>query len=140
MERIDSLREYRLDNGLYIALQKTPTKNIESHLEVNLGTVHEEEGQKGIVHFLEHVLVTGGTEKFSPEKVLDIKSYLGSFNAHTSIESTRFEGGFMVEDLELYLDMISSSVFNPLFQVEKVEEERRRILREITDSMTSSAP
>ena len=36
-------REYRLDNGLYVALQETPTKTIAGRLRVKYGSLHERE-------------------------------------------------------------------------------------------------
>ena len=39
-------REYKLDNGLVVALQETPTQTIAAKLRVNYGTAHERDGEE----------------------------------------------------------------------------------------------
>jgi predicted Zn-dependent peptidase len=45
-------REYKLDNGLVVALQNTPTKTVAAKLRVNFGPADEKEGEEGMAHFL----------------------------------------------------------------------------------------
>ena len=130
-------KEYKLDNSLVVALQKTSTSNIEGVLQVGFGTVHENEGEEGVAHFLEHCLFTGGSDKYSPEEGLKIRSELGYANASTGYGETVFETGLMPDDLEKSLDLFSSIVSNPRLDEEVIEMERRRILREISQNKTS---
>ena len=39
-------REYRLDNGLLVALQSTPTETVAAELRINYGPSHEKEGEE----------------------------------------------------------------------------------------------
>ena len=41
---------HKLDNGLVVALQNTPTKTIAAKLRVNYGSSHEREGEEGMAH------------------------------------------------------------------------------------------
>lgn len=66
-------REYKLDNGLFVALQKTSTQTIAGRLRVKHGALNEKPGEEGIAHFLEHVLATGGSKKYSPADILKVQ-------------------------------------------------------------------
>ena len=39
-------REYKLDNGLYVALQETPTETVAGRLRVNYGACMKEKEKK----------------------------------------------------------------------------------------------
>lgn len=125
-------REYKLENGLSVALQETPTQTIRGSLFVNCGRVHDPEGKEGLSHNLEHNLITGGTEKYSPEEVLKIRAEIAYTNAETSLNQMGFPVDMLSEDLEKYLDLISQITLSPRFDEKKLEEERQRILREIS--------
>lgn len=131
-------REYRLDNGLYVALQETPTKTIAGRLRVKYGSLHEREGEEGLAHFLEHTLMTGGTKKYSPEQTDRIRGNLGYINAFTGLDRTFIPMDILPEDIDQYLDFVSDAAFNPRFDSARIEQERRIVLREIADE--KSAP
>src|SRR3989344_1809925 len=93
-----NFREYKLDNGLVVALQNTPAQTISAKLRVNYGSSHEKEGEEGLAHFLEHCLVTGGSEKYDPVEADKIRGAFGYSNAFTSISRTDFVAEMLVED------------------------------------------
>jgi hypothetical protein len=80
--------EYELDNGLFVVLQRTPTRTVAGKLRVHHGALHEEEGEEGLAHFLEHNLISGGTEKYTPEEVDELRVTFGNFNAYTAPHQT----------------------------------------------------
>ncbi len=126
-------REFTLDNGLFVALQNTPTETIAGRLRVFHGGLHEQKGEEGLAHFVEHTIMAGGTEKYSPKDVETVRGTLGYLNACTSPSGTEFPVNMLAEDVELYLDFISEVAFYPRFDKKKVEEERNRVLREMAD-------
>jgi zinc protease len=130
-------REYKLDNGLVVALQNTPTQTIAGKLRVNFGSSHEEEGEEGMAHFLEHCLVTGGSQKYNPVQADEIRGSFGYFNASTNIGRTFFMGQMLTEDLGTWLDYVSDHTLKPRFDQERVYGERERILREISDAKSN---
>ncbi len=127
-------REFKLENGLFVALQETPTQTVSGRLRVWHGALNERKGEEGIAHFLEHTIVTGGSKKYKPAEVDEISGKFGSFNAFTSLDRTFFPVDMLSEDNQLFLEYISDVAFNPLFDKTKVEEERQRVLREIADA------
>jgi len=126
-------REYKLDNGLVVALQETLSQTIVGKLRVNYGAFHEQTDEKGYAHFLEHCLVSAGSAKYTPLQIEAISDSLGYFNASTSVGRTTFPMESLTEDLGLWLDLVSGFLFNPRFGTERVEGERGIVLREIAD-------
>jgi predicted Zn-dependent peptidase len=126
-------KEYRLDNGLVVALQKTPSRTLTAMLRMNYGGYHEKEGEEGLAHFLEHCLCMGGTQQHSPAEIDLIQGMFGHSNADTSLERTRFHAASMSSDFKNILDFLVQTVFYPRFDVERVNAEREVVLREISD-------
>ncbi len=133
----EGYKEYRLDNGLIVALQKTPTQTVAAKLRVNYGSSHEKEGEEGLAHFLEHCLVTGGSSKYDPITADNIRGSFGYSNAFTNVGRTNFIGQMLSEDLVIWLDYISEQVFRPRFDEDRVNGERERVLREISDEKSN---
>jgi len=130
-------REFKLDNGLFVALQETPTQTVSGRLSVWHGALNEEKGEEGIAHFLEHTLMTGGSQKYDPERADEIRGTFGSFNAFTGLERTFFPVDMLAEDSQLFLEYVSDAAFNPRFATSRVEEERQRVLRETADAKSN---
>lgn len=126
-------REFKLDNGLFVALQETPTQTIAARLRINCGALNEEKGQEGLAHFLEHVLVNGGSRKFDLEQVTGIRSALGYTNASTSRDDTNIIADVIPQDIGMCLEFIADSAFYPRLDTKVIDQERQRILREISD-------
>ncbi len=138
MVKIDgNYREYKLDNGLVVALQNTPTQTVATKLRVNQGSSHEGKGEEGMAHFLEHCLVSGGSQKYDPLTADEISGSFGYFNAATSLGRTFFLGQMLTEDLDRWLDYISDHTLRPRFDQERVNSERERVLREISDAKSN---
>lgn len=133
----ENYREFRLDNGLFVALQETPTRTVSGRLRVWHGALNEKQGEEGIAHFLEHTLMTGGSQKYDPERADEIRGTFGSFNAFTGLERTFFPIDMLAEDSQLFLEYVSDAAFNPRFEASRVEEERQRVLRETADAKSN---
>jgi len=120
-------------------LQNTPTQTISGRLRVHHGGLHEKNGEEGLAHFLEHIVMKGGGMKYAPDKAEKIMGTFGNINASTSSSETSFPVGMLADDLELYLDFISDVVFHPRFDLERVNQERQRVLREMADAKSNPA-
>ena len=89
-----TIRTGKLDNGLtyYIRQNAEPAKRAELWLAVNAGSVMEDDNQKGLAHFLEHMLFKG-TQRFPSQALLDFLQGIGmkfgpDINASTSFDET----------------------------------------------------
>ena len=119
-------------NGLRLAYARTPTDTIFASLKVFRGALHENQGEEGLAHFLEHMVMNGGTRKYTPREQDQIKGKLGFSNAFTSKLATQYIGGFNSEDLDDFLDLYKDMVFHPRFDDNSLKQQKQIILREIS--------
>ena len=132
MDELFDYEDYYLDNGLRVALCRTPTRTFSAALRVYHGAVHEDRpSEAGLAHFMEHCLVNAGSSLFSPAEVVALRATLAGSNASTSLDLMDFTAASYVEDLDSYLSFVSSVVSFPLYDPVIVERERGRVLREI---------
>jgi len=89
------IREGHLPNGLqyYVRANGQPRGRAELRLVVNAGSVLEEDNQRGLAHFVEH-MAFNGTEHFPGQDVVTFIQALGMrfgahVNAHTSFEDRK---------------------------------------------------
>ncbi|MBX4196148.1 insulinase family protein [Candidatus Pacearchaeota archaeon] len=130
----EEYREFKLENGLVVALRNTPTQTIMGKLRVNFGFVHQKPGEEGLSHLLEHCLVTGGSSKYDVREADSMRRKLAKMGASTNVGRTTFFGGTLCEDFENWLAYVSDHTLNPRFDQERLNGERGRVLREISDS------
>jgi len=84
----------RFDNGLryYLRVNKKPENRAELRLVVNAGSVLEEDDQRGLAHFVEH-MAFNGTKNFAKQDIVKFMESIGmrfgpSLNAFTSFDET----------------------------------------------------
>ncbi|MDO8460355.1 MAG: pitrilysin family protein [Nanoarchaeota archaeon] len=128
---------YEFQNGFRLACQITPTNTIFGNLRINHGALHEKEGEEGIAHFLEHMFIEGGTEKYTPKEQANISGKFGYTNAFTSRDRTIIPWGMIPSDLEDYLDMACQMTFCPRLNSTVLEQQREVVLREIARTKCS---
>jgi zinc protease len=91
------VRVGKLDNGLtyYVRANKEPRQRAEFWLVVNAGSVLEDDDQKGLAHFVEHMLFNG-TQRFEGQELINFLESLGiefgpDVNAYTSFDETVYQ-------------------------------------------------
>lgn len=125
--------KFYLPNGLKCILYKRPEiHSVTISVQVNVGSLDEDEKNNGISHLLEH-LPFDGTEKFKTWSDVDRfnNNISGSGNAYTTINHTKYYGTFPYQYLEQALDYYSQLVLHPLFKSEDVKKERDIVLDEM---------
>ncbi len=90
----EMVRTGKLDNGLtyYIRHNETPKGQADFYIAQKVGSILEEENQRGLAHFLEHMCFNG-TENFPNNTLIDWLESVGvkfgyNLNAYTSIDET----------------------------------------------------
>ena len=90
----DAVRIGHLDNGLtyYIRHNEWPEKVANFYIAQRVGSIQEEESQRGLAHFLEH-MAFNGSEHFKGNDLIEFTRSLGvefgsDLNAYTSIDQT----------------------------------------------------
>lgn len=89
-----SVRIGRLKNGLtyYIRKNNNPENLVNFYIAQKVGSIQEEEHQRGLAHFLEHMCFNG-TEHFPGKSLINYLESIGvkfgaDLNAYTSIDET----------------------------------------------------
>ncbi|MBU1122734.1 MAG: pitrilysin family protein [Candidatus Omnitrophota bacterium] len=112
----------------------SPFKGIETAslgVFLGIGSRFEKKREKGIAHYLEH-MVFKGSRKYSYRKIKrEIEGRGGALNAFTSQELTGYYAYFLNKNLNPTLDILLDMVMNPLLDSNEIEKERNVILEEI---------
>lgn len=95
------------------------------------GARFEKKQQKGIAHFLEHMLFKGSSTYGYKRIKREIEGRGGMLNGFTSQEITAYYACFLQKNSLISLDILLDMVFNPLFLKKDIEKERKVILEEI---------
>lgn len=87
----------KLENGLtyYIQHNEKPENRVELRLAVNAGSNQEDETQKGLAHFVEH-MAFNGSKNFSKNELVNYLEGIGTkfgahLNAYTSFDETVYQ-------------------------------------------------
>lgn len=127
--------EYKLGNGIQLVTIKKDTHISSIHVGVKVGAMYEEDGEKGISHFIEH-MVFKGTDKRDNHKInQDIEDRGGSYDAYTDYSSTVFSITALYEELEPSMELLSDILMNSTFPKEEIEKEKKVILSELKTNM-----
>ena len=128
-----------LSNGLtyYIRHNEEPRERAHLSLVVKAGSVLEEEEQRGLAHFVEH-MAFNGTERFAKQEIVDyIESIGGTFgpdlNAFTGFDETVYFLEIPTDDAEILENafrILSDWAYAISFDPEEVELERGVVLEE----------
>ena len=123
---------YYLKNGMQLVYEKMPyAKSVSIGVFVKSGSMYETEKEKGISHFIEHMLFKG-TKNRSAKKIAEEMDYAGGhINAYTARECTCYYTKVLPEDLRLSAEILSDMYYNSLFREEDIELERGVIIEEI---------
>ena len=104
-----SIRAGRLPNGLRYFLRQNarPAKRVSLRLAVDVGSIHEEDDQRGLAHFLEHMAFNGSTNFKPGELVAFLESIGARFGPHVNASTSFDETIYMLDvptDRDGYVD------------------------------------
>lgn len=129
----------RLKNGFRYVLMKNqrPENRVSVHLYIRAGSLNETEKQRGIAHFLEHMLFNGSTH-FPPGELVRYFQSIGmqfgnDANAHTGFDETVYDIILPTGDaknLEKGLLVMRDYAMGALLLEEEVKRESGVILAE----------
>ncbi|MDD2752041.1 MAG: pitrilysin family protein [Candidatus Omnitrophica bacterium] len=125
-------KKTKLNNGLRIIAHSMPDmQSLSLGIWIKVGGRYETFKNKGVSHFLEHLLFKG-TKKYSCREIKEsIEGVGGSLNGFTSEELTCYLVKIPGRFLDLALNVLSDMVLNPLLPKIEVEKERQVILEEL---------
>lgn len=123
-----------LENGLKIITIKKDTKLAAINIGVKIGSLYEEENERGVSHFIEHMMFKG-TETRNNEKLNNELEFLaGEYNAYTDYTSTVYSIACLEEEIENATELLGDMMINSSFLKEEMKKEKGVILAEIRTS------
>lgn len=128
------VQEETLKNGIKVATVKKDTQMICIHCGIKIGSIYEDESQKGISHFIEHMLFKGTRSRNNEQINICLENLGGEYDAYTDTTNTVYSIAALDDELEHSLEILSDMLINSVFPKEELEKEREVVLAEIRSS------
>ena len=133
------IRRGVLPNGLtyYLVQNPKPAKRASLWLAINAGSVLEDDDQRGLAHFVEH-MAFNGTANFPKHKIIETIEQFGmkfgaDLNAYTSFDQTVYQLKVPTDDaahVGKALDILRDWAGGIAFDAKEIEAERGVVLEE----------
>jgi predicted Zn-dependent peptidase len=120
-----------LKNGLTIIFEKRNLPVVAVAFAVRNGGINEKISEKGISHFIEHMLYKGTPKRNAKKIAEEIEKRGGELNGFTDETVTAYWCKIPSRHLNIALDVLSDMIKNPLFDIKELEKERQVIFEEI---------
>jgi len=120
-----------LKNGLTVVFEKRELPVVSMAFAVRYGGAYESQKEKGISHFIEHMLYKGTPTRIAQQIAQEIELKGGILNGFTSESITAFWCKMPSKNLSFGLNVLSDMVKNPVFDSKELEKEREVIIEEI---------
>ncbi|MDO5038415.1 pitrilysin family protein [Clostridium sp.] len=123
-----------LENGLKVITVKKDTKIASINIGVNIGAMYERMDEKGISHFIEHMLFKGTSSRSNKELNEELEYLGGEYNAYTDYASTVYTISCLEDEIKNATILLGDMIINSNFPEDEIEKERSVILAEIRTS------
>jgi zinc protease len=129
---VEGITEYRLSNGLRVLLFPDPTKQtITVNITYLVGSKHENYGETGMAHLLEHLLFKGTPRH--PNIPEELTAHGARPNGTTSMDRTNYYETFAAteENLRWALDLESDRMVNSFIAKKDLDSEMTVVRNEL---------
>lgn len=121
-----------LRNGIRVVTEKIPfAHSVSTGIWVNTGSRDETPSERGITHFIEHMLFKGTKRRSALDIAKEFDSVGGFANAFTSKEHVCFHAKVLAAHLPLLADLLGDLFLQSVFDPVEIEREQNVILQEI---------
>ncbi len=120
-----------LKNKMTILFEKRNLPVVAVAFAVRNGGINEEISEKGISHFIEHMLYKGTPTRDAKKIAEEIEKKGGELNGFTDEAITAYWCKIPSRHLNTALEVLSDMIKNPLFDEKELEKERKVIFEEI---------
>jgi len=129
-----SYQKTTLKNGITILSEKIDyVRSIAVGVWINAGSRDENPDNRGVAHFLEHMLFKGTEKRNKYEIAHYLESLGGTINAFTSKEFTCYYTRILSEHLKQSIDLLSDIIQNSIFSDIEIEKEKNVVIDEINE-------
>ena len=120
-----------LKNGFTVILEKRSLPVVAVGVAVRAGGMNETLSEKGISHFIEHMLYKGTPSRNTKKIAEEIERNGGILNGFTDESVTAYHCKMPSKHLDVALKVLADMVQNPLFDGKELEKERKVIFEEM---------
>lgn len=128
------IKKTTLKNGLKVITVKKDTRIASINVGIDIGAMYESENEKGISHFIEHMLFKGTKSRSNELLNEELESLGGEYNAYTDYDCTVYTISCLEEEIKKGTILLADMIVNSNFPEEEIEKERSVILAEIRTS------
>lgn len=128
-----------LDNGLRIIHLPSDAQVVYCGYQLAAGTRHEECGEEGLAHFVEHTTFKGTSRRNSIQIINALENVGGELNAFTTKEHTVYYAALLRDHFGRAADLLTDIVFHSTYPEAEVEKEKEVIVEEIESYNDSPA-
>ncbi len=127
------VHRFTLSNGLTVLVcPKKLAPKVSLQLWYNVGSKHEVNGEKGMAHFIEHMIFKGTQEMLTESDINMITQKLSGYaNAFTSYDYTGYLFDLPVANWEKILPVFADCMTNCTFDVEHMNSEVKAVIQEL---------
>lgn len=130
---VEGVTEYMLDNGLSVLLLPDPSEeNIYVNITYRVGSAHENYGERGMVHLLEHMIFKGTTTRTSEQILDELSENSISANGTTWLDRTNYFVTVVAEEdkFRWALEHEADRMMNSLIDAEELKTEQGVVANE----------
>ncbi len=121
-----------LGNGIRVVTEKIPfAHSVSTGIWVNTGSRDEKPHERGITHFIEHMLFKGTKRRSALDIAKEFDSVGGFANAFTSKEHICFHAKVLAAHLPLLTDLLTDLFLESVFDPAEIAREQSVIVQEI---------
>ncbi|WP_139904315.1 M16 family metallopeptidase [Clostridium thermarum] len=132
--KIVDAKDIVLENGLRVVTIKKQTSIASIQCGVKIGALYESHEERGISHFIEHMLFKG-TKNRDNESLNSALEFLGGeYNAYTDYTNTVYSVTVLAEETKNALSLLSDMLINSIFPEEEIAKEKDVIMAEYRSS------
>lgn len=128
------VKKHKLENGLEVITIKKDTQISSINIGVKVGALNETLNEKGISHYIEHMLFKGTENRTFQKLNDDLEALGGEYNAYTDFSQTVYSISCLEDELKSAIEILSDMLICSKFPEEEIEKERGVILAEIRSS------
>ncbi len=121
-----------LSNGIRVVTEKIPAvRSVSTGIWVSVGSRDEGEEERGVTHFIEHMLFKGTHRRSALDIAKELDAVGGFANAFTSKEHVCFHAKVLGTHLPMVVDVLTDIFLHSTFAPEEILREQQVILQEI---------
>lgn len=124
----------QLPNGMTVVTIKKDTMLVAINVAVKIGSLYEKDEERGMCHFIEHMMFKGTKERSNEVLNEELESLGGEYNAYTDYTSTVYSINCINDEIENAMKLLGDMLINSTFPEDEIEKEKGVVVAEIKSS------